>query len=276
MTDFTRTVSEQTASGIGAGCGAALRQAREAAGLSIEQAASQLHMTVRSVANLEADDWSSLGAPVFVRGQLRSYARLLDVDIQPYIEQTPVASVAPSTLVSHTHTPGYQRFAEQLGRRAIYVAITAAIAVPVWLGTRDHLGSSGPSVQSLDVPATIVTEEPAQPQAAVAPQRTPLVASIASLPAAPQANAALAITFNGDSWVEIFAADNQQVLERGLLTAGQQRSYKLGEVGRIKLGNVDAVEVKRAGVAVDLEPFSRANVARFTLSSDGSLAPVGN
>jgi cytoskeleton protein RodZ len=44
----------------------------------------------------------------------------------------------------------------------------------------------------------------------------------------------------------------------------------------VKLGNVDAVEVKRAGVAVDLEPFSRANVARFTLSSDGSLAPVAN
>ena len=271
MTDFRQTVSEQTVPGIGAGCGAALRQAREAAGMSIEQVASQLRMTVRSVANLEADDWSSLGAPVFVRGQLRSYARLLGVDIEPYIEQAPVAAVAPSTLVSHTHTPGYQRFAEQVGRRAIYVAITAAIAVPVWLGTRDHLGGNQPSVQSLDVPATVAEEAPAQ----ATPQRTPLVASIASLPAATQASGALTITFSGDSWVEILGPDNQ-VLERGLLTAGQQRSYKLGEVGRIKLGNVNAVEVKRAGVAVDLEPFSRANVARFTLSSDGSLAPVAN
>ena len=259
--------------GVGPGCGAALRQAREAAGKSIEQVAAQLHMTVRSVANLEADDWSSLGAPVFVRGQLRSYARLLGIDIEPYIEQAPIASVAPSTIVSHTHTPGYRRFAEQIGRRAIYVAITAAIAVPVWLGTRSHFGNGELAVQSLDVPAT-QTEEVAAP-AQAAPQRTPLVASIASLPAAPQAPAALTITFNGDSWVEILGADNQ-VLERGLLTAGQQRSYKPGELGRVKLGNVDAVEVKRAGVAVDLEPFSRANVARFTLSSDGSLAPVAN
>jgi cytoskeleton protein RodZ len=101
------------------------------------------------------------------------------------------------------------------------------------------------------------------------------VASIAPLPAAPQASAALTITFNGDSWVEILGP-NDQVLERGLLTAGQQRSYKLGEVGRVKLGNTEAVEVKRAGTKVDLEPFSRANVARFTLSSDGSLAPVAN
>jgi cytoskeleton protein RodZ len=265
--------NDQTVPGVGPGCGAALRQAREAAGKSIEQVAAQLHMTVRAVANLEADDWSSLGAPVFVRGQLRSYARLLGIDIEPYIEQAPIASVAPSTIVSHTHTPGYQRFAEQIGRRAIYVAITAAIAVPVWLGTRSHFGNSELAVQSLDVPTT-QTEEVAAP-AQAAPQRTPLVASIASLPAAPQAPAALTITFNGDSWVEIVGSDNQ-VLERGLLTAGQQRSYKPGELGRVKLGNVDAVEVKRAGVAVDLEPFSRANVARFTLSSDGSLAPVAN
>lgn len=267
--------SDQTAPGVGAGCGAALRQAREAAGLSIEQAASQLHMTVRAVANLEADEWSSLGAPVFVRGQLRSYARLMGIDIEPYIEQTPVASVAPSTLVSHTHTPTYQRFAEQIGRRAIYVAITAAIAVPVWLGTRSHFGSDQLAVQSLDVPASAQVEEPAV-SAPATRQRTPLVASIASLPAAPQAPSALTITFNGDSWVEIYAADNERVLERGLLAAGQQRSYAPGEVGRVKLGNVNAVEVRRAGVAVDLEPFSRANVARFTLSSDGSLVPVDN
>jgi cytoskeleton protein RodZ len=265
--------NDQTVPGVGPGCGAALRQAREAAGKSIEQVAAQLHMTVRAVANLEADDWSSLGAPVFVRGQLRSYARLLGLDIEPYIEQAPIAAVAPSTIVSHTHTPGYQRFAEQVGRRAIYVAITAAIAVPVWLGTRSHFGNDELAVQSLDVPA-VQTEEVVAP-APTTPQRTPLVASIASLPATPQAPAALTITFNGDSWVEILDADNQ-VLERGLLTAGQQRSYKPGELGRVKLGNVDAVEVKRAGVAVDLEPFSRANVARFTLSSDGSLAPVAN
>jgi cytoskeleton protein RodZ len=266
------TYSDQMVPAVGAGCGAVLREAREAAGMTIEQAASQLRMTVRSVANLEADDWSSLGAPVFVRGQLRSYARLLGVDIDAYLEHTPVASVAPSTLVSHTHTPRYQRFAEHLGRRAIYVAITAAIAVPVWLGTRPHLSNDDVAVQSLDVPANVAEAE--APSQAAPQQRTPLVASIASMPAAAQP-AALTLTFNGDSWVQVFAPDGRQI-EQGLLTAGQQRTYAAGEVGRIVLGNVDAVEVKRAGVAVDLEPFSRANVARFTLSSDGSLAPVAN
>jgi cytoskeleton protein RodZ len=266
------TYSDQMVPAVGAGCGAALRQAREAAGMSIEQAAAQLRMTVRSVANLESDEYSSLGAPVFVRGQLRSYARLLGIDIEPFLEESTVTAVAPSTLVSHSHTPRYQRFAENIGRRAIYVAITAAIVVPVWLGTRQHLNDNVPLVQSLDAPAAMQADTTAPVE--TAPQRTPLVASIASLPPATPAPA-LSITFNGDSWVEVFDASGRQI-EQGLLTAGQQRSYAAGEVGRVKLGNVDAVEVKRGGVVVDLEPFSRANVARFTLSSDGSLAPVAN
>lgn len=271
------THTEDMAPAQGAGCGATLRAAREAAGLSIEQVASQLRMTVRCVANLEVDDWSSLGAPVFVRGQLRSYARLVGVDVEPFLEEAAVAPVAPATLVSHSHTSRYRHFAEHMGRRFIYVAITAAIAVPVWLGTRPHLSKEPLAVQSLDVPQTAVvaTPAPSQAPARVAAQRTPLVASIASLPAAKTAPA-LSIRFNGDSWVEVYGADGRQVIEQGLLTAGEQREYAAGEVGRIVLGNVGAVEVQRAGTPIDLEPFSRANVARFTLSSDGSLAPVAN
>lgn len=263
--------SNESASTVGASSGVVLRQAREAAGLSVEQAAAQLRMTVRSVANLESDDWSSLGAPVFVRGQLRSYARLLNVDIEPLIGEAPVAVVASSTLVSHSHTPRYRRFAEQLARRAIYVAITAAIAVPVWFGMRPHL-SNNLAVQSLEIPAVAIDAAPK----ATTPQRTPLVASMASLaPRTAAAQPALSLNFTGDSWLRVYATDGRQ-LEQGLLGAGQQRSYAAGEVGRVVLGNSAAVEVKKAGTTVDLSPFSRANVARFTLSSDGSLAPVAD
>ena len=61
-----------------------------------------------------------------------------------------------------------------------------------------------------------------------------------------------------------------------LLRAGDQRRYAQGEVGRVKLGDATAVEVQQAGSTVDLAPFQRANVARFTVSSEGSLAPVGD
>jgi cytoskeleton protein RodZ len=44
----------------------------------------------------------------------------------------------------------------------------------------------------------------------------------------------------------------------------------------VVLGNASAVEVQQAGSTVDIAPYRRANVARFTVSSDGSLAPVAD
>ncbi|WP_425480655.1 helix-turn-helix domain-containing protein [Lysobacter silvisoli] len=267
-------LSNQVAPDGGGSLGARLKSARERAGLSHADVSARLKMPTRVLQALEADDLQQIGAPVFVRGQLRSYARLLGVDLEPELDRVAVAQLAPSQLVSHTHTPRYRRVFEQATRRAIYIVLTAAIAVPVWLATRPHLGSNL-AVQSLEVPANLAAAPAADAAPAAAPQRTPLVASIAPLPSAPAAQPALSLTFTGDSWVQIYAADGS-TLEQGLLGAGERRSYAAGEAARVVLGNSSAVQVLQAGQPVDLAPFSRANVARFTLSSDGSLAPVAD
>ena len=262
--------SNETARASGDGCGARLAGARQAAGLACEDVATRLKMPLRVVHALEADDRTVLGAPVFVRGQLRSYARLLDIDIEAELSRSEIAVVAPPELVSHSHTPRFHRLLEQATRRAIYIVLTAAIALPAWLGMRPHLSNELP-VASLDLPAAPVTQ-PATTRATTAPpRRTPLIASMASMtaPAAP----ALSLNVTGDTWLQVSAADGSP-LEQGTLTAGERRSYDRGDVGRVVIGNSAAVELKKAGKPVDLAPFTRANVARFTLSSDGSLAPV--
>lgn len=264
----------QGADGNDAGCGARLRQGREVAGLSREDISARLKVPARVIAVLESDDWSSLGAPVFVRGQLRSYARLLGLDLEPELARIPVAAVSPAELVSHTHTPRFVRVAEQVARRAVYIAVTAAIAVPVWMATSPHLDNNGLALQSLDIPTSVddITK-PSGSDTWATPARTPLVASFTSLPrSAPAVAPALSLRFDADSWVQVFAADGR-ALEKGVLKAGQSRSYAAGEVARVVLGNSSTVTVEQAGKPVDLTPFSRANVARFTLSSDGSIAP---
>lgn len=258
----------------GVSCGARLKQAREAAGLSVEEVSARLKMPGRVVHTLESDDWTALGASVFVRGQVRSYARLLNVDVDAWLEQT-APEVAPSVLVSHSHTPRFQRVFEHVTRRAIYIVMTAAIAVPVWLATRP-LVNNNVAVQSLEVPnspAPAAEPAPAAP-AAQEQHRTPVVASMTSMPSK-AAQPALALSFTGESWFQVVAPDGSTI-EMGTLAPGQQRSYSPGEVGKIVLGNSAAVQVQQAGKPVDLTPFSRANVARFTLSSDGSLAPVAD
>ncbi|KRG63855.1 membrane protein [Stenotrophomonas humi] len=268
------------------GCGDQLRRAREAAGLSLEEVAGQLHMPVQVVGSLEAERWDRLGAPVFVRGQLRSYARLLKVDLQGLLQQAQIAPIVPPTLVSHTHTPPIRRMAENLGRRAVYVVITAVLAVPVWYVISGSSSKAPPSTASLDVvpPAEAVAGGQASApspngaaQPAAAQQNDPYIASMAPIarPAVAAPAAALALRFKGDSWVEISAPDGSTV-EKALIRAGESRSFGAGQVGRMVLGNASDVEVQQASGNVDLAPYKRGNVARFTVSSDGSVAPVSH
>jgi len=270
------------------GSGARLRQAREAAGLTLESVGQQLRMPVQVVRSLEEEQWQRLGAPVFVRGQLRSYARLLKVDINDLLEQAHIGPVVPPQLVSHTHTPRARRIAESLGRRALYVGITAVLAVPVWFATRGHFDGTAntPNTASLDViPAAVPVAGGDTPPAAPAPVSSeppkpaaPYLASLTPVPrpastAAPAG--ALTLQFKGDSWVDIAAPDGTTV-EKALVKSGETRSFTPGQVARMVLGNASAVEVQQGGTIVDLSPYQRANVARFTVSSDGSVAPVSH
>lgn len=262
------------------GCGSRLRKAREAAGMTQEDVAGRLKMPLRVVQSLENEDWDRLGAPVFVRGQLRSYSRLLGLATSTTLEASGVAPVEPPTLVSHSYTPRLQRLMEQGTRRLVYIVITAAIVIPVWLATKPHLGGSNPaSVQPLDVPAVGAQSlgaatMPGSDSVSPATQE-PVMASLAPMAHRPSAVPALALRFTEDSWVQVIGRDGA-VLEQGLLPAGQTRSYAPGEVARVVLGNAPAVTVRHAGEAIDLAPFTRANVARFTVSSDGSVAAAAD
>jgi cytoskeleton protein RodZ len=274
-----RMAQDAYASGGEPGVGARLRKAREAAGLSIEDVSERLKMPVRVVQALEEEDWKRLGAPVFVRGQLRSYSRLLGLVTSTTIAASGIAPIEPTPIVARSYTPRTKRLVEQGTRRLVYIVLTAAIVVPVWLATKPHLmGRSDPAtVQSLDAPvpsASLAVDAPGQDDAPVAQEPTVVASMTPSLtPRQAAANDALVLRLTGDSWVQVLATDGR-TLEKGLLSAGQVRTYKAADVGKVILGNAQAVVVQRGERTQDLAPFQRANVARFTVSSDGSLAPV--
>ena len=68
------------------GPGAHLRQAREAANISADKIAASLLLGPKTIEALEADSFDRLPAPTFVRGYLRSYARLLGLPAGPILE----------------------------------------------------------------------------------------------------------------------------------------------------------------------------------------------
>ena len=262
------------------GIGERLRQARIRTGLTPSEVGSQLKMPTYAIEALEREDWARIGAPVFIRGQLRSYARLLGLPADAIVESLSMPAAAPVELVPQTFTPRMQLVAEQTKMRLVYVVLTAAIAVPVWLATRSHLDGVVDTV-SLDTQAPLALPQQTTSSAptaldanAATAQAAPLVASITPpMPQRAASNADLSVTFSGESWVRVSAPDGA-VIEQALVPSGQQRVFKPGQIGKAVLGNAQAVSLQYRGQTMDLTPYIRANVVRFTVSSDGSLQPV--
>ena len=69
------------------GPGERLRAARLSMGFDLAKIASELHLTSAVVERLEADDYSAVGARVFVRGYLRNYARIVEMPVESILRQ---------------------------------------------------------------------------------------------------------------------------------------------------------------------------------------------
>ncbi len=75
------------------GPGQRLREARETADLKPEQIAERLRLPVRVIAAIEEDDYSQTPAQTFVRGYLRAYAKLVDVDADLVVDAFNVLNI---------------------------------------------------------------------------------------------------------------------------------------------------------------------------------------
>jgi cytoskeleton protein RodZ len=78
-----------------------LAAAREARGMSQVDISHRIKLQVRQVNALEEGQWEALPGKSFVRGALRSYAKLLDVDVAPLLES--IGGFAEPTQVHGMH-----------------------------------------------------------------------------------------------------------------------------------------------------------------------------
>ena len=66
--------------------GATLAAMRIQKGYSVEYVAGKLHLRVRIIELLEADEYQQMPEPVFIKGYIRAYAKLLDLLPDPFLE----------------------------------------------------------------------------------------------------------------------------------------------------------------------------------------------
>ncbi|RMG30375.1 MAG: hypothetical protein D6721_03840 [Gammaproteobacteria bacterium] len=126
-------VSEEADAQV-SGPGAHLRRLREARSLSREAVAEQLHLDLRILVALEEDRYEALPAPVFVRGYLRQYARLLEVDAEPLLAAyRPPPDDAPPRRPARRR-PRLRMPAWRLPWRRLFVVLL--LLVLAWVGWR--------------------------------------------------------------------------------------------------------------------------------------------
>ncbi len=287
----------ETAAGVDS-LGARLRKRREAMGLDVSEMAARLKLRAQIVEAMEADRLDALGSGVFARGYLRAYAKAVGLPLV-VLDALPAARTTAPSLVTHVR-PRYGTLLGRYTSRLGHVFLTAAIVVPfIWMATSNQLPSQQATLTSLDVPLDTpeATATPSVPSAS----EIPVMASLAPLfpPKAPGAELAsatltpatvdavapldapvervddetLVLSLSADSWVEVSTAEGE-VLESSLLRAGAERAFPLKTGLRVSLGNAGGVELRLNGEAIDVSPFQRANVARFRLAADGTVAPV--
>jgi len=187
--------------------GKALAEARERLGLNVAEVAHQLRLSPRQVEALEADDYASLPGKTFLRGFLRNYARLLQLDPEPLLalcqpEPPQAQSIAvPTSRIEFGGKRGLLPFGEHSGKPWVkYVAIVG-VAVLILSWVVFELLQGAPSPQDVQVKsAGETTMVLSLPQAEIPVQIAPVanqavepipapVPEAAIVPAAPVASA---------------------------------------------------------------------------------------
>lgn len=76
----------QSRSSVAGPPGSVLRDARESAGKSISETAEALNLLRTYVEALEENDYSRFNSPLFARGYIKSYARYMELDVEPLLK----------------------------------------------------------------------------------------------------------------------------------------------------------------------------------------------
>lgn len=261
--------------------GKVLREAREAQGMSLDEAAMRLRLMHRQLAAIEADDFESLGQIVFARGFVRNYARLLGLVPEDLLARMQGAPAEPAA-VSQSEPPLPRSWLSSpwliLASLGLLVGVAVPVALYLWLNSEVDDGSVKQALSSAQVrsvpaaapaPAAAPVDSAQQPAPAAAgvpaaAHADPVAASVAAAPEAPAAGSALHVEFGEESWTEIRDASGR-MLHRQLNPAGSSIDVSGRPPFEVVIGNAAQARLTYNGRPIDLKPFTDSTVARFTL-----------
>jgi cytoskeleton protein RodZ len=150
----------------GTGLGGRLVAAREAQGLTLAVVARKLRLSTATLQALESSRYEDLPEPIFVRGYLRAYARLLQMDKEVLVAEydrlvnTPGPVLTPTTKVRRLSSA---RNAYIRGATALIVVAMVVVLGSWWYSRLNH------DVPARSQAASSGAEQPASPASVIPP-----------------------------------------------------------------------------------------------------------
>lgn len=133
--------------------GMALREARERLGMSVHDVAERIKFAPRQVEALEANDFAHLQQSAFLRGFVRSYARVLHLDEVALIAALPGEPAKPVAVKAQAVDVAFSTTIQSL-RRINVLWLAGALGVALVLGLFVLLQDGEPTAK----PAEVVVE----------------------------------------------------------------------------------------------------------------------
>lgn len=271
-------MSEAEPAPVQASPGRALAAARAELNLSIADVSQQIKYGIKQITAIEAGDYSKLPGATFVRGMIRSYAKLVQLDPEPLLADLGRRDI-PSPITVDLRTDRQEPFLEG-GRKSnrvyAYMSLTALLAVAIvayeWYVSPPSVGevvTVKPRIAKNEavpapasVPEQLIPTDPQPPAAELPPRPDATLASKASN--APGGSKRVELEFDEQSWVEIRQA-NGKVLLSQLNPAGSKQSIEGVPPFQLVIGNAAHVQLRYDNAPVDLRPHFKVDVARLKL-----------
>ena len=225
--------------------GERLREAREAAGMTLEEIATTTRIPTRHLESLEAVDFARLPAPTYTIGFAKNVAAAVGLDRTEIGDQlrAEMGGSRPAMTTPEVFEP-----ADPARAMPRWLIIGAIVAVLLFALLYNWLSNRALQAPEEDVAANVAAADVPPPAASVAQGQGPVV-----------------ITASDTAWIEV--KDGAAILKQGELAIGQSFQVPANaaaptlttakpEALRISVGTADAPTIGEAGrkVTVSLKP----------------------
>ncbi|MDC8445575.1 MAG: DUF4115 domain-containing protein [Nitrosomonas sp.] len=266
------------------GVGRMLRQAREARKMSIEEVSRQLRISVQQVEAIEKEDFDALPGRTFVRGFVRNYASLMQLDANAAVRMLPgfMATATHAAHANHAEQTPFKiqemapssREKQGSGNFLRIMALLIVLAgvgyflyekLPLWQAAEENIHEKERVVQRSDgqaavelqlaLPALKLSANPAGPARLNSGTR----ASESVVTPLPMANlntvGTLFFNFTADTHIKVIDGNDDVIFDQQNARGTQQRVSGKRPLS-VSIGKASAVELNYNDRAVDINPYT--------------------